>query len=164
LENEYGLVAVKRITDGEGRESNKLKSGVKSKWHYFPYLGGTTAELRNSNNHEYKKTISDLDVLIDSLQDGKVEIIIVGDFNTDFIKMHERADDLSDLLAKYSLTSADINQVQHFDYTYFKFIENRFQSSWLDHAFLNDLIAKVNDCSINTSINNMGDHNAFSLN
>ena len=78
--------------------------------------------------------------------------------------MRERADELSDLLAKYSLTSADINQAQHVDYTYFKFIENRFQSSWLDHAFLNDLMAKLNDCSINTSINNMGDHNAITLN
>jgi len=35
LEHEYGLVDVKRITDGEGRESNKLKAGVKTKWHYL---------------------------------------------------------------------------------------------------------------------------------
>ncbi len=131
---------------------------------YLPYLGGISAEIRQSNNHEFTKTLSDLDVLIDSLLDGTVEIIIVGDFNTDFIKMRERADELTDLLAKHSLTSADINHVQHVDYTYFKFVENRFQSSWLDHAFLNDLMAKLNECSINTSINNMGDHNAITLN
>jgi hypothetical protein len=35
LEHEYGLVDIKRITDGEGRESNKLKAGIKTKWHYI---------------------------------------------------------------------------------------------------------------------------------
>jgi hypothetical protein len=130
---------------------------------YFPYMGGNTPELRSSNEHEYSKTVSDLNELIEVLSDGVVEFIILGDFNTDFKKMEFRTNQLIGMLAKNSLTCADVTTVQPVDYTYFKIIDGRFISSWIDHMFIEEFMANLIDCSINTSTNNMGDHNALSI-
>ena len=79
---------------------------------YFPYQGGQTPELRADNENEYYQTIADLNILLESLEDGVHELIVLGDFNTDFNKHISRCSDLLDMCVNHSLTSADINKTQ----------------------------------------------------
>ena len=103
---------------------------------YFPYQSGQPPELRADNENEYYQTIANLNILLESLEDDVHELIVLGDFNTDFNKHISRSSDLLDMCVNHSLTSADINKTQIVDYTYFKVVENGIHLSWIDHAFV----------------------------
>ncbi len=128
---------------------------------YLPYQGGTTQEIRTQNENEFIQSLSDLSTLVETLEDGILEFVIVGDFNTDFKKHKNRSELLADFCSKHSLTSSDINKSQAVSYTYFKIVEGNLHLSWIDHVMVNELMLNVENCVIETSINNMGDHNSI---
>lgn len=130
---------------------------------YFPFYGGVTNEDKLRNEHEYTKTLSELNVLIGAIRDENVEIVVLGDFNTDFSKNYDRRDQLAEFSAQYSFTCADICLTQSIDYTYFKIVEQELVTSWIDHVFVEELMINLQDCRIESSVNNLGDHNAIVL-
>ncbi|CAF1011392.1 unnamed protein product [Brachionus calyciflorus] len=95
--------------------------------------------------------------------DSKSEIIIIGDLNTDILKVNHNSSSLINLLKNYQLTFADIKQRQETDYTYRKIFGDKVHTSWIDHVICQKSLLSKIDTKILESDQNIGDHNAISI-
>ncbi|CAF1048777.1 unnamed protein product [Brachionus calyciflorus] len=64
---------------------------------------------------------------------NKNVILIIGDMNTDFIKINHNTKMLLELIKTNGLTIANIMQQQIIDFTYRKVTQNKCLSCWKDH-------------------------------
>jgi hypothetical protein len=124
---------------------------------YLPYYDG-----KNTLNYaNYEISIKIISSLLEKYDKLGFEIILVGDFNTDFSKNIEYSKLLLQMCKSQNMRSADIDNEQTVQYTYYKKFKNVIIKTWIDHMFVmtkhsqNIKYMKILDRS---EINN-GDHN-----
>jgi len=124
---------------------------------YLPYYDG-----KNTLNYaNYEISIKIISSLLEKYDKLGFEIILVGDFNTDFSKNIEYSKLLLQMCKSQKMRSADIDNEQTVQYTYYKKFKNVTIKTWIDHMFVmtkhsqNIKYMKILDRS---EINN-GDHN-----
>lgn len=93
------------------------------------------------------------------------EIILCGDFNTDFSRNNTYGTILREFANRHSLIPIDLFRHQSAQYTYFKKFKNMIIRTWIDHIFIpKDLESNVSYIKIlDKSDINVGDHNPLVL-
>ena len=99
---------------------------------YMPYY---KSEL-SDNSNEYELTIKIIEGLIIKLKHKQKEIILCGDFNTDFIKHSSYSKSLIEMANRTDICPIDVMQPQTTDYTYMKKYRSEIITSWIDHVFI----------------------------
>lgn len=94
------------------------------------------------------------------------EVVIIGDFNTDFTRRYHYFNSLTRMMRNTHLIAADLVYPQLCDFTYFKKVRNPKESyvtSWIDHILTHDSLRNINSVSILSSLNNIGYHYAVTI-
>ena len=122
------------------------------------YLPHFTGEL--DQNQEFDLETSILSEIIST--NKNLNVLIIGDFNTDIIKYNHNTNSIMNLLQEHEPTISDIVQYQEVDFTYRKIRENKCITSWIDHVICKkDFINKIKT-RIMCSDYNLSEHNAIS--
>jgi hypothetical protein len=123
---------------------------------YLPFYNGI-------NTENMEKYIADLNWLNDKVtklkSEGK-EIMIYGDFNTDFAKEYKYSKLLFSFMSNTNITPVDINhEKQVIQYTYEKKFKRSIVRTWIDHCLvLNSMAKKIIFIKIQRGLNNTSDH------
>lgn len=128
---------------------------------YMPYYDGN----QTPNYSKYVETLSSLNDLINKYKNQNKEIIICGDFNTDFARNYSYGEMLKNFCKQHELVPVDIIHNQVAQYTYFKKFRNLTIKTWIDHILVNKSnAANVKYIKIlNQSDINVGDHNPLDM-
>ncbi|CAF1085776.1 unnamed protein product, partial [Brachionus calyciflorus] len=122
---------------------------------YLPFFNNS-----NENNQDFDQ---ELEIITDVIENNnKNEILIIGDMNTDIIKINHNTKMLLELIKTNGLTIADIMQQQTIDFTYRKITQNKCLSSWIDHVLCKRENLKNLRTNILDDIENIRDHKAIS--
>ena len=108
---------------------------------YLTYAGGKN---RIANAETFK---ADIELIKESKAAEKSknrQVMVLGDFNTDFVRINEHSKELLSLLRETHMQCADLSFTQNIDYTYSKKIRGKIQKSWIDHIFnCNTMVVKL---------------------
>lgn len=123
---------------------------------YLTYCDGS-----ESNELDFQNEVDLLkDLTLNHVRQG-YDIVVLGDFNTDFTRSDKHREALLRYMHEFKLAPADIYKAQTSDFTFYKKCGDKLNTSWIDHILVNSSMTGVNDCKISTSLLNMSDHNAL---
>jgi len=100
---------------------------------YLPYYCGKNS----SNTFKFEEDINWLKTKIRKIKNEKKEIIICGDFNTDFSRQNIYSKLLTTLIIEMNLIPIDIIKEQLYEHTYEKKYKTMVIRSWIDHVLIN---------------------------
>ena len=128
---------------------------------YMPYF---KCEI-SDNTTEYELNVEIIYGLICKYKKENKEIIICGDFNTDFCKHKTYSKLLLKMIGAAEMCSIDVLNKQNTEFTYIKKYQSLIITSWIDHIFvLNNCSQKVKYVKILGKLaNNVSDHLPISL-
>lgn len=119
------------------------------------------------NKVDFVTQLAQVQTLIEEHQQASRDVLILGDFNTDPIKLNHNTTELKKFLNKNMMILRDLYEPQSIDYTYKSKCHNRHATavqSWIDHLMchkaLNDRVYNV---QILTSTRNKSDHNCIAF-
>ncbi len=127
---------------------------------YLPYYNGDNTE----NMKQYEEDICWLINKISILKKDKREVIVCGDFNTDFARLNKYSVLLTKLLIDTEMTPFDIMVDQINEFTYEKRYKRFTIKTWIDHVLIgNNNLANVEYMQILKGDQNMSDHYMLKL-
>ena len=133
---------------------------------YLPYFGGIDAQKRDSNAFEYESCLAILKQITHDQRLLGMELIILGDFNTDFTRTNKQSIQLAAFMRDTKMIAADLAHPQVIDYTFVCKRTNKINNlttqhySWIDHLLTENLMLNVKDVHIESTKNsdNQSDH------
>ncbi|CAF0815493.1 unnamed protein product, partial [Brachionus calyciflorus] len=119
-------------------------------------------ENNTQNRFEYTSSIAILNELINELEFKKMDVIIIGDFNTDIKRDTEHTWILKQFPIENQLTLKDTDMPQDVDFTYRRSIfQKNIVTSWIDHIAVKKNDDQIKNVKIDLSNENFGNHLAI---
>ncbi|RNA14443.1 hypothetical protein BpHYR1_011145 [Brachionus plicatilis] len=107
----------------------------------------------------YASDLAIIGLIISELKTEGMDIIVLGDFNTDFDRNCEYTNMLEEFLNKNNLIPADRLNQQLVNYTY----KSKSKSSWIDHVICDSNNSNIQNINIIENLQNRSDHNPITL-
>lgn len=123
---------------------------------YLPHF----VDNNSSNTQEYDILVGTITNLVEKHQQLGKEVIIFGDFNTDFTRHPTYGKILCNMVNSLNMLPADIYKQSSASYTFTKKYKQSTITSWIDHVFVNsNNLPNVSSLNIMTKADsNVSDH------